>query len=59
MASLPDAVDEVLGVDLDVHKDVKAGHSGDVHWDEAGVAVVDEQICRAATRGFMSMSRCV
>ena len=42
---LLDSANEVLYVDLDVHKDVDAGNIGcDVHWDQTGVAVVDQQV---------------
>lgn len=39
-----DAVHKVLDVDLDVHEDVEAGDGCDIDRDEAGVAIVDQEV---------------
>ncbi len=41
----PDAFDEMVGVNLDVHKDVHTRDFGDVHRHKATMTIVYKEVC--------------
>lgn len=41
----PDAVNQVLSVDLDVHKDVHAWYCSNIHRHKAAMPIVHQEIC--------------
>ena len=41
----PDAVNEVVSVNLDVHKDVHAWYCSNIHRHKAAVSIVHQEVC--------------